>query len=385
MGQNFSLPADRSESLSRTRSSHDAVRAERVYIYGTGVSGRKREVPELVKHLDSQYISVSDISCSLDFVLFLSSSGNVYAYGRNDNTQLGIENINFASSPQKLPISEPIKDVACGLFHSACVSTDGNVWTFGMNTKGQCGVGSCSPFSLPTKINIGPRKATMVACGGDYTLVLTSSGELICFGDNKHGQCGMTSLGIYPKPSIVPLTLEDGEHITHIACGESTSLLATTFGRVFGFGSNHKSQLPGITDSIATPSHLEVFDKVRVAAVSISWYCGAVLLDCGSVRCWHWDKELCSEQLLEPDTVIGEDSVNQYSAVMISAMANSFLVITDENEVLEVSRKFPEQVRKFSFGEDEAFLKIRTGPAMTYVLSRIKGEEENKPVGCLKI
>ncbi|KAL0240773.1 hypothetical protein GEMRC1_006009 [Eukaryota sp. GEM-RC1] len=386
MGLSLSLPADSSESLSKTRPSHELIRAERVYLYGTGVSGRKRSVPELVEHLQSQYISVADVSCSVDFVIFLSSSGNVYAHGRNDNHQLGVDTNEESPSIVRVPISEPIKSMSTGLFHSVVITDSGEVWTWGMNNKGQCGVGQCSPWVPPTKINIGNRKAVHCACGINVSIILTDRGELLAFGDNKRGQCGLLSLNaVYPKPTMVPLNLEPKERVVHVACSDATALFCTTFGRVFGFGRNNKSQLPGVEATEAPPTHLSCFDRIRVAAVSVGWNCAAIIIDCGSVRCWHWagdDDAEYDETWATPSSIIGEDSVHQYSAVMVGAMANSFIVITDENELLEISNTRTETVKKLNVGEDDKLQKVRTGPAMVYVLCRSKIEEDMPRLGC---
>ncbi|KAL0221310.1 hypothetical protein RCL1_001164 [Eukaryota sp. TZLM3-RCL] len=404
MGQLFSLPAERSETLSKTRASFEAVRSDTVYLYGTGISGRTRTTPELLDRVKD--FSVADVCASVDFVLLLTSEGKVMAYGRNDKNQLGIEGVEVVVEPVEVPIPTKIAQLACGLFHTAVIGDDGSVWTWGCNTKGQCGVGKISAFTLPCRIDIGNRRAKFVACGLDYTLILTESGEIIAFGDNQYLQCGLPAANSsYPKPTLLPVTLDKNEVITHVSCGTSTSFFTTSCGRVFGFGSNSYKQLPGVEGNVSKPVVLSVFEKLRVASVSVGWYCAAVLLDCGGIRSWHWKKnegvkgenkaenEPCSPtsspspseaELLTPQTVVGEDSVHQHSAVQVRAMAESFVIITDENAVYEVSRVKPVDVVPIQVPSSQKVLRVRTGPLSCFLMTRLILDCELPPTGCFR-
>ena len=77
--------------------------------------------------------------------------------------------------------------MSCGLNHTVCVSQDGNtVWAFGDGDYGKLGQGSTAAKIVPTKIEIlsglGIKK---VACGTQFTVVLTFCGTVLTFGQGE--------------------------------------------------------------------------------------------------------------------------------------------------------------------------------------------------------
>jgi alpha-tubulin suppressor-like RCC1 family protein len=94
--------------------------------------------------------------------------------------------------------------------------------------------------------------ATQIAAGGDFSLVLTSSGQLYSFGGNvsgqlgraaNTGQTGTSGLGTpNPVPMLVSLPGATGR-ISQIAAGGGHSLVVTSTGQLYSFGNNGVGQL----------------------------------------------------------------------------------------------------------------------------------------------
>jgi hypothetical protein len=83
---------------------------------------------------------------------------------------------------------------------------------------------------------------TAIACGSAHTLLLRSDGQVLAFGDNRHGQCGVpahitrqsaaTATGSAdsapPLPRPVACIPADGLHATAVACGYWSSFVLRT-------------------------------------------------------------------------------------------------------------------------------------------------------------
>ena len=104
----------------------------------------------------------------------------MWSFGDNSNGQLGIGDLIDRVTPTQIP-NLKAKSVACGRNHTAIIDKKGNIWSFGNNFFGQLGLGPKKPTigrvfptgastAIPTKIpNL---RAKLVACGGNYTVVI---------------------------------------------------------------------------------------------------------------------------------------------------------------------------------------------------------------------
>jgi len=83
--------------------------------------------------------------------------------------------------------------VDCGSDHSILVDNGGRVFAFGSNKHGQLGIGSFNDEFQPQVIGRLHDRVTQAACGTDHTLLLTGSGQVYSFGNNSHGQLGISN------------------------------------------------------------------------------------------------------------------------------------------------------------------------------------------------
>jgi len=99
---------------------------------------------------------------------------------------------------------------------------------------------------------------TQVAAGPDNSLVATSAGQLYAFGSNYYGQLGSTANNSTsspnPTPTLVTLPGESGT-VTQVAAGQYHSLVATSSGQLYAFGLNLSGQLGNAASSgLPTPN-----------------------------------------------------------------------------------------------------------------------------------
>ena len=84
----------------------------------------------------------------------------------------------------------PLPAVAAGAMHSLVLTESGEVYAWGDNDDGQLGLGDREERLTPTKVE-GLPKVKAIAAGGGYSLALTESGEVYAWGNNAIGQLGL--------------------------------------------------------------------------------------------------------------------------------------------------------------------------------------------------
>ena len=222
------------------------------------VGGTPNPTPSLVT-LPGESGTVTQVAAGTDHSLAVTSSGQLYAFGDNYHGQLGSTTHNGTSSANPTPTlvtlpggSGTVTQVAAGDDFSLVVTSTGELFSFGANDFGQLGYGANNGTNnanpSPTQVQLpgGSGTVTAVAAGDDFSLVATSSGDLYAFGDNYYGQLGTaTNDGVNianPSPGSVTLPGESGT-VTHIAAGSGFSLVVTSSGQLYSFGTNASGQL----------------------------------------------------------------------------------------------------------------------------------------------
>jgi Regulator of chromosome condensation (RCC1) repeat/Putative Ig domain len=211
-----------------------------------------------------------------------SSAGEVLAFGGNGWGQLGstldigLQGGQQLATPTPTPVALPgaggsITQLAAGAGFSLALTSSGQLYAFGENQYGQLGStrGNGSEAANPTpslvQLPTGSGPAVQVAAGAEHSLVLTASGRLYAFGDNRYGQLGnATNAGIdaaNPQPALVSLPPGSGP-IAQIAAGAEHSLVLSASGRLYAFGANDAGQL-----GVATGSGTEAADPAPTQVV----------------------------------------------------------------------------------------------------------------------
>jgi len=85
---------------------------------------------------------------------------------------------------------------AAGLNHSLGIDSSGNVWAWGRNNKGQLGVGDLINRSSPVAVTGLPSKRFVkVTAGAEHSLALAEDGEVYAWGDNTFTQTSTAAGG----------------------------------------------------------------------------------------------------------------------------------------------------------------------------------------------
>jgi alpha-tubulin suppressor-like RCC1 family protein/PKD repeat protein len=201
----------------------------------------ERETPVQVSGLTGVIIA---IAAGEKHSLALMGDGTVWAWGNNDNGQLGDGTLAERHAPVKVASLAAITAIAAGNLHSLALTGDGAVWSWGDNEFGQLGDGTTDDRSTPVSVSSLSGIVTAIAGGDSYTFVLKASGTAWMWGNNGNGQLGDGST----TDRYTPLPVYGLSEVTAIA-GKGYHALALVPFRIL------TTQLPfGVTGTPSTQS-----------------------------------------------------------------------------------------------------------------------------------
>jgi alpha-tubulin suppressor-like RCC1 family protein len=214
----------------------------------------------------------------------LMLNGGVKCWGRNYFGQLGDGTTAYSLEPVDVHgLSSGVAALIAGSNHTCILMSSGGVKCWGANEAGQLGDGSTVDRLEPVDIVGLPSAVAALAAGFTHTCALNSQGQVMCWGDNSHGQLGDDDPTVHMTPVIVPGL--DGQ-IAEVAAGNGYTCALTTNGEVECLGLNDFDQLgDGTTEERSTPAVvLGLTSNVVNIAAGNSHNCA--LMESGRVRCW---------------------------------------------------------------------------------------------------
>jgi alpha-tubulin suppressor-like RCC1 family protein len=195
----------------------------------------------------------AQVATGTSHTLALTTDGRLHAWGSNHDGQLGDGTKAGHLSPVVVPLPASAarttwKQVAAGTSHSLALTADGRLFAWGNNNNGQVGNGSSLDCPVPAEVAL-PASAknttwAQVAAGSAYSLGLTADGQLFAWGTNDHGQLGDGSNMTRLQPVAVALPKKlAGLRWASVAAGRHHVLALTTQGQAYVWGSNRYGQL----------------------------------------------------------------------------------------------------------------------------------------------
>ena len=196
--------------------------------YGQLGAGDKtsRRLPCVV--IDMQGLNVVQVSCGKEHTLMRSLEGQLFAWGRGDEGQLGLHDLEGRNYPHFVDVGGlPVAMCAAGAVHSCACSLDGHVYTWGSNQMGQLGhLGNEVHISVPRRLDCFPGDIFMrqVTCGMEHTVAISTSGALFSWGrDVTSYKPDRTSL---PKQNEISSHLPISS-VRFASCGEFSTCVLT--------------------------------------------------------------------------------------------------------------------------------------------------------------
>jgi len=124
--------------------------------------------------------------------LALRNDGTVWAWGLNEEDQLGDGNAANSSTPVQVSGLSSIVNIASRGYHSLAVRSDGTVWAWGWDNSGALGIGVADTnfdYTAPVQVQ-GLNHPLMVSAGYCFSVALLQNHTLVAWGKNTNGQLG---------------------------------------------------------------------------------------------------------------------------------------------------------------------------------------------------
>jgi alpha-tubulin suppressor-like RCC1 family protein len=183
----------------------------------------------------------------------LTSTGQLYAFGDDGAGQLGLAPAGMLyPTPKQVTLPAPASSVAAGQYHTLVLTSDGKVYAFGLNNEGQLGNatnnGSGTANPTPTLVSLpgatGP--VSQIVAGHVFSVALTSTNQLYGFGYDYFGQVGpgLNAGTNNPNPVPAEITVPGATGpVTQIGAGANNTSIVTSSGQLFTLGDNVDGQL----------------------------------------------------------------------------------------------------------------------------------------------
>ena len=254
---------------------------------GDGATGGRSLIP--VHAAIPAGIKIKAVRAGCRHALALTTTGQVLAWGSNFAGQFGDGLFSDSNRPVAvaMPPGVKITQIAAGEFHNlALASTGTTVFAWGRNQFGQLGDGNLDNSASPVLVLLADTIVKSLAASFGDSLAVTSTGQVLVWGDNSHGQLG-DNFALARSSSPVSATLSAGVEVVGAVAGSDHFLARTANGLVLGWGLNIEGQVgdDSFTDR-GVPTFADLPNGVTVTALAAGNKESYALTSQGTVLAW---------------------------------------------------------------------------------------------------
>ncbi|KZC13149.1 putative E3 ubiquitin-protein ligase HERC4 [Dufourea novaeangliae] len=214
----------------------------------------------------------------------------MFCWGSTIDGELGLGGIEDENilSPREVDFNKAaeIEQIACGENYTVIVTRDGKIYSCGNNDSGQLGHEK-GRKRLQLVPGLDAFVFKKVACGAHHTLAVNEWGQLFSWGSNAEGQLGLNSKTVMEcMPRMVKVL--GTSVIVQIACGTKHTLALTNDGELYSWGSNNEGQL-GLGSDIKNeikPKLITSLVGIPIAFIACGGYHSIAISKSGAVFGW---------------------------------------------------------------------------------------------------
>ncbi|TYZ68450.1 hypothetical protein PybrP1_004309 [[Pythium] brassicae (nom. inval.)] len=296
-----------------------------LYTYGYGECGRLGHGDEesvatptavgffesLIESVGASVGGIAHVACGREHTMAVLVNGDLYAFGWAEAGRLGTGDTGCCAYPTKVLAlqSTPIQAAACGREHTLALTKQGEVFAFGAGFGGRLGIGSEADEEYPVRVAaLDGVRIVRIDAGECHSAAVNDSGDVFTWGFGNSGALGTGSRDNSLLPTKVSGAWQDDEDesgaqatVTALACGGYHTLVATSAGKLYGWGDSAAGQLGAALvaapDMIVLAPHEIPLAGVRttpssgsppptIREVSAGTFTSAVCLDDGRLFVW---------------------------------------------------------------------------------------------------
>lgn len=207
---------------------------------GTGTATTQEPTPLLVTG-GHTFMSVS---AGGNHTCGVTTAGDAYCWGYNGLGELGTGSLTPSPYLEPTPLlvagGHTFQSVSVGNYHNCGLTTTGDAYCWGLNDNGELGTGTvASPQPTPQLVT-GGYNFRSVGAGYLHSCGITTAADAYCWGSNSYGQLGtgtVTFQELTPQPVTGSHTFQSVSPGSHHTCG------LTTAGAAYCWGWNYNGQL----------------------------------------------------------------------------------------------------------------------------------------------
>ena len=251
------------------------------------------------------------VSAGTDHTIATKTDGTLWAWGRNSEGQLGLNDGINRSSPVQIGTATNWNLVSAGYYVTVVTKTDGTLWSWGYNYYGQLGLTNILNRSSPTQVGSATTWSRVSTCVNS-TVVTKTDGTLWTWGSNFRGQLGTNNTFYRSSPTQIGA----GTTWNQVGSGRESLMATKTDGTLWTWGRNSEGTL-GLNNTANRSSPTQVGTGTNWSRIDIGFNSTIATKTDGTL--WSWGSNTYGELGLG-------DFVNRSSPTQVGSATNWNLV-----------------------------------------------------------
>jgi len=171
----------------------------------------------------------------------IDEDGDVWCWGRNKESQLGLGHTNSQNTPTRLTgLTKKAVAIECGYHNNCIIDEEGGLWCWGQNNRAQLGLGHQNNVSTPTRVSSLDTKVIGLGVEEYHACIVDEKHDVWCWGQSDYGGLG---IGKNTGHKDVPTHVTSAPKSTSVSVGRFFTCVMDDEDQVWCWGYNNHGQL----------------------------------------------------------------------------------------------------------------------------------------------